>query len=218
MCCATSPRPPTRSPSQSWCGSASTAESAATLAIRAGDPAGLGFYIDHHRVHVGSDDTAADMAYTAWAADLDAGRDSILLAPTNDIVDTLNARARLDRLAAADPKTLHGNEIILSDRLAASPGDLIRTRRNARWLRIGRNDYVRNGYRYQIIETGDDGSIKARHLGSGTMVRLPARLRQKARHPGLRGHHRLRARTHRRARLPHRRRRQPSPANCFTSP
>ena len=62
-----------------------------------------------------ADDTAADMAYTAWAADLDAGRDAILLAPTNDIVDTLNARARLDRLAAADPKTLHGNEIILSD-------------------------------------------------------------------------------------------------------
>ncbi len=152
----------------------STAESAATLAIRAGDPSGLGFYIDHHRVHVGSDDTAADMAYTAWAADLDAGKDSILLAPTNDIVDTLNARARLDRLAAADPKTLHGKEIILSDKLAASPGDLIRTRRNARRIHVGRKDYVRNGYRYQIIETNDDGSIKARHLGSGTMVRLPA--------------------------------------------
>jgi conjugative relaxase-like TrwC/TraI family protein len=152
----------------------STAESAATLAIRAGDPSGLGFYIDHHRVHVGSDDTAADMAYTAWAADLDAGKNSILLAPTNDIVDTLNARARLDRLAAAGPKTLHGKEIILSDKLAASPGDLIRTRRNARRIHIGRKDYVRNGYRYQIIETNDDGSIKARHLGSGTMVRLPA--------------------------------------------
>jgi conjugative relaxase-like TrwC/TraI family protein len=152
----------------------STAESAATLAIRAGDPSGLGFYIDHHRVHVGSDDTAADMAYTAWAADLDAGKDSILLAPTNDIVDTLNARARLDRLAAADPKTLHGKEIILSDKLAASPGDLIRTRSNARRIHIGRKDYVRNGYRYQIIETNDDGSIKARHLGSRTLVRLPA--------------------------------------------
>ena len=58
--------------------------------------------------------------------------------------------------------------------MAASPGDLIRTRRNARRIHIGRKDYVRNGYRYQIIETGDDGSIKARHLGSGTMVRLPA--------------------------------------------
>ncbi|MGH3968281.1 MAG: AAA family ATPase, partial [Mycobacterium sp.] len=58
---------------------ASTAEAAATGAIRKGDPSGLGFYVDHHRVHVGADETAADMAYTAWAADLDAGRDSILL-------------------------------------------------------------------------------------------------------------------------------------------
>ncbi|HSS23787.1 MAG TPA: MobF family relaxase [Mycobacterium sp.] len=153
----------------------STAESAATLAIRDGDPSGLGFYIDHHRVHVGADQTAADMAYTAWAADLDAGRDAILLAPTNDIVDTLNARARFDRLAAADPATLQGREITLSDRLAASPGDLIRTRRNARWLRFSRTDYVRNGYRFQILETHQNGSIKARHLGSGKTVRLPAK-------------------------------------------
>lgn len=152
----------------------STAESAATLAIRAGDTAGLGFYIDNHRVHVGSDDTAADLAYNAWAADLDAGKDSILLAPTNDIVDTLNARARLDRLAAADPNSLRGNDIVLSDNLAASPGDLIRTRRNARRIRIGRTDYVRNGYRYQIIKTNKNGSIKAKHLGTGAMVHLPA--------------------------------------------
>lgn len=151
----------------------STAESAATLAIRRGDPSGLGFYIDHQRVHVGADQTAADMAYTAWAADLDAGRDAILLAPTNDIVDTLNARARLDRLAAADPKTLRGHEITLSDRLTASPGDLIRTRRNARWLRLSPTDYVRNGYRFQILETHQNGSIKARHLGSGQTMRLP---------------------------------------------
>ncbi|MCA4761179.1 relaxase domain-containing protein [Mycobacterium sp. SMC-2] len=153
---------------------AHTAEGAATLAIRAGDPSGLGFYIDHHRVHVGADETAADMAYTSWTADLDAGRDSILLAPTNDIVDALNTRARLDRLAAADPETLRGHEIVLSDRLAASPGDLIRTRRNARWLRLGRNDYVRNGYRFQIIETAQHGNITARHLGTGKLVRLPA--------------------------------------------
>ncbi|WP_232066822.1 MobF family relaxase [Mycobacterium parmense] len=152
----------------------STAESAATLAIRRGDPSGLGFYIDHQRVHVGADQTAADMAYTAWAADLDAGRDSLLLAPTNAIVDTLNARARLDRLAAADPATRRGHEITLSDRLAASPGDLIRTRRNARRLRLSPTDYVRNGYRFQILEIHRNGSIKARHLGSGQTVRLPA--------------------------------------------
>ncbi|WP_234904085.1 AAA family ATPase [Mycolicibacterium frederiksbergense] len=46
----------------------SAAEAAAGLALHDADPAGIGFYIDHHRVHVGTDDTAADMAYRAWRA------------------------------------------------------------------------------------------------------------------------------------------------------
>ena len=37
-------------------------ESAASLAIRAGDPTGIAFYIDNGRVHVGADQTAQDMA------------------------------------------------------------------------------------------------------------------------------------------------------------
>ena len=73
-------------------------ESAASLAMREGDPAGIAYYIDHRRVHVGADQNAADMAYAAWAADIAAGRDSILLAPTNEQVAELNERARLDRL------------------------------------------------------------------------------------------------------------------------
>ena len=80
----------------------SPAEAAAGLALHDADPAGIGFYIDHHRIHVGTDETAADMAYQAWRADLAAGADSILLAPTNDVINDLNARARTDRLAA-DP-------------------------------------------------------------------------------------------------------------------
>ncbi|OBJ93004.1 exonuclease V subunit alpha [Mycobacterium sp. 1245852.3] len=151
----------------------STAESAATLAIRNGDPSGLGFYIDHHRVHVGAQDTAADMAYTAWAADLAAGRDSLLLAPTNDIVDALNARARLDRLAADTGRGV-GREVMLSDGLAASAGDVIRSRENARGLRLGRTDYVRNGYRYTVHRVRADGSVVATHLGSGQRITLPA--------------------------------------------
>lgn len=151
---------------------ASTAESAATLAIRNGDPSGLGFYIDHQRVHVGADQTAADMAYTAWAADRSAGRDSLLLAPTNDIVDTLNARARLDRLAVDNARV--GREVVLSDGLAASAGDVIRSRENARGLRLGRTDYVRNGYRYTIQRVRSDGSVIATHLDSGQRLTLPA--------------------------------------------
>ena len=51
----------------------------------------------------------------------------MLLAPTNAIVDDLNARARRDRLADANTDP-HGREVILADHLAASAGDIIRTR------------------------------------------------------------------------------------------
>ncbi|OBH30402.1 MobF family relaxase [Mycobacterium sp. E1319] len=156
------------------------AEAAASLAIRAGDPAGIGFYIDHHRVHVGADATAADMAYTAWAADRAAGRDSILLAPTNDLVAQLNERARLDRLTAT-PNPSGGPDsaatVTLADGLTASAGDWVATRKNARWLRTTTHGaWVKNGHRWVIRAVHDDGSITVVPLrGPATPVRLPAR-------------------------------------------
>lgn len=151
----------------------SPAEAAAGLALHDADPAGIGFYIDHHRIHVGTDETAADMAYQAWRADLAAGADSILLAPTNDVINELNARARADRLAA-DPEAARAATVVLADQLHASVGDTIRTRKNNRRITIGRNDFVRNGYRYTITEVLTDGGVKARHLRSGRIVTLPA--------------------------------------------
>lgn len=151
----------------------SESEAAATLALRAGDPAGLGFYIDAHRVHVGADSTAADMAYNAWRVDIKAGRDSLLLAPTNPAVDELNARARRDRITDAGI-TYIGRETTLSDGLAASAGDIIKTRKNNRHLAIGRTDFVRNGYRYTIDRVRADGSLMVTHMGTGTKLKLPA--------------------------------------------
>ena len=152
-------------------------EGAASLALRAGDPSGIGFYIDHGRVHVGADETAADMAFQAWLADQRAGRDTLLLAPTNAIVDELNVRARSARLAAlaqADPQWRPGRETVLSDQLAASAGDIIRTRDNARWLRLSATDYVRNGYTYEVLDVGADGSLRVRHIGTDREITLPA--------------------------------------------
>lgn len=160
------------------------AEAAASLAMRAGDPAGIGFYIDHHRVHVGADATAADLAYTAWAADRAAGRDSILLAPTNDLVAQLNERARLDRLThtpnspASNPHDPHSAATVtLADGLTASAGDWVATRKNARWLRTTTHGaWVKNGHRWIIRTVHDDGSITVVPLrGPATPVRLPAR-------------------------------------------
>lgn len=151
------------------------AQSAASLAIRDGDPAGIAYYIDHRRVHVGADQTAADMAYQAWADDIAAGHRSVLLAPTNELVAELNERARLDRLRAANAKP--SRTVTLSDGLAASAGDWIITRKNARWLQLPNGAWIKNGHRYEIRSVKRDGSIIVAPLGAGpraTTMRLPA--------------------------------------------
>ena len=67
--------------------------------------------------------TVADHAYRAWSADRAAGLDSVMLAPTRDLVSTLNVRARTDRLAASETKV--GRQITLGDGNQASAGDVI---------------------------------------------------------------------------------------------
>lgn len=151
---------------------ADPAESAASLALREGDPAAIGYYIDQARVQVGVLGDVAERAYQAWAADTATGLDSVLLAPTRDMVRALNARARTDRLAATTGPT--GPVVVLSDGLSASAGDVITTRRNNYRLRISTTDHVRNGYRWRVREVHPDGRITAAHIGSGRRVTLPA--------------------------------------------
>ncbi|WP_406279052.1 MobF family relaxase [Nocardia sp. NBC_00881] len=155
---------------------ASTAEATASLQLREGDPAALGWYLDNSRVHAGHQDATHDDAYTAWVTDHLAGRDSIMLAPTHEVVTALNARARADRIARDSGEV--GAERVLADGLAASVGDTIRTCRNNPRLRLGARDWVRNGYTWTITAVHDDGSLTATHLRSGgkqgECVRLPA--------------------------------------------
>jgi hypothetical protein len=157
---------------------ADQAEAAASLALREGDPAALGYLLDHDRVHVGAEATAADLAYRGWRADRDAGRDTVLLAPTNDTVAALNARARHDRLIAAAVKDDVGaageQEVLLADGLNASVGDLVCSRRNARQLSLTGSDYVRNGYRWIVEDITAAGDVAVRHQGSGRRITLPA--------------------------------------------
>ena len=148
------------------------AEAAATLALRTGDPASLGFYLDNGRVHVGDEATVADHAYQAWSTDRAAGLDSVMLAPTRDLVSTLNRRARADRLAALDGKP--GREVRLADGNLASPGDPIITRRNDRELVITATDWVKNGDRWTITKVQRDGALRARHHGTRRTITLPA--------------------------------------------
>jgi conjugative relaxase-like TrwC/TraI family protein len=152
------------------------AEGAASLALRVGDPTGIAFYLDHHRVHVGADHVAADMAYTAWAEALSQGRDALLIAPTNDLVAELNERARLDRLRR-EPPAANARTVTLADGCTASVGDWILTRSNARWLHLPDGGWVKNGHRWTITDIDDDGTLTVtRHTtDANKAVRLPAR-------------------------------------------
>ena len=146
------------------------AEAAATLGLRSGDVAALGFYADHRRIHVGDLAAAVEDAYAAWRADRVAGRESLLLAPTRELVRELNERARIDRLSDADA----GPEVTLGDGTLASRGDLIVTRHNERRLCYGRGNWVRNGDRWRLVDVHPDGSVLARSLRNTALRELPA--------------------------------------------
>jgi hypothetical protein len=71
-----------------------SAEAAASLMLRDGDPIALNFYLDHGRVHVGDLAKITDDAFAAWVQDRSARLDAIMLAPTRELVAELNRRAR----------------------------------------------------------------------------------------------------------------------------
>jgi conjugative relaxase-like TrwC/TraI family protein len=146
------------------------AEAAASLALREGKPEALTFYLDHGRVHVGDIAKTAEDAFTAWLSDRSAGLDTIILAPTRELVAQLNRRARAHRLDHCAATAA----VSLADGNWASLGDVIITRRNDRRLRLAANDWVKNGDRWTITHIGKQGDLTVRHNRSHLTVRLPS--------------------------------------------
>ena len=146
------------------------AEAGASLALRDGNPEALGFYLDHNRVHVGDLTTITNQLFNAWQTDRQAGQDSIMLAPTKDLVAELNTRARNHRLN----NTVPTRQIVLADGLQASVGDVIITRTNNRRLPVTATDWVKNGDRWTITNITDQGHIQAVHTRHHHPVLLPA--------------------------------------------
>jgi conjugative relaxase-like TrwC/TraI family protein len=144
-------------------------EAAATFLLREGKPEALDFYLDHGRVHVGYIATTTHDAFAAWVSDRAAGLDTIMIAPTRKLVAELNRQARAHLLGSHPP----GSEVRLADGNQASVGDVIITRSNDRRLRLGANDWVKNGDRWTITHVGQRGDLTVRHNRSHRTVRLP---------------------------------------------
>ncbi|ROR53399.1 DNA primase catalytic core [Luteococcus japonicus] len=146
------------------------AEAAASLALRQGDTAAIGFYLDNDRVHVGDLATVTDNAFTTWTHDKAAGRDAIMLAPTRDLVAELNHRAQTHHLG---PHAT-GPSAALADGNHARIGDIVITRRNDRRLSTSRTDWVKNGDRWHVMAIHPDGSLSVQHHQSRRRVTVPA--------------------------------------------
>ena len=145
-------------------------EREASLALRAGDAAVLGVYRSQDRLHpCPSGDQALDDLFSHWTRARGEGQDALMLARTRLDVEALNTRARTAALAAGQitgPVTSAGER-------DWQGGDLLRTRRNNRFLPVG-DGHVRNGDRYRVLGPGPEQGLIVEDLtGRGRTV-LPA--------------------------------------------
>lgn len=147
-------------------------EGAATLQLRRGDTECLGWYLDNNRVCAVPATGMADAVYEAWIRDTGQGKKSLMLAHANTVVDELNGRARQDMITQGRVDSTAS--VVLRSGLEASAGDVVVTRLNERTLRTTGTDWVKNGDRWTVIATVQDGALRVKHQELGREVTLPA--------------------------------------------
>lgn len=143
------------------------AEGEASLSLRDGDRAALGFYLDNDRVHVGDVASSLDDVFAAWSRERAGGRDCLMLAPTRELVRELNLRAQASR-------SVVGGSVGLADGCSAHGGDVVISRRNDRRLGVSGTDWVKNGDRWIVTDVRADGALSVRHASSRLHATLPA--------------------------------------------
>jgi len=139
-----------------------TPEAAATLAVRDGRVEAIGFYLDNQRIHVGDLSTIAEHIFAAWQHDRSKELDSIMLAPTRELVAQLNLKS--PRPPTRRQKSNADAEVSLADGNQACVDELIITCRNDRQLRLTATDWVQNGDRWIVQAISDGGDLDVQHL------------------------------------------------------
>jgi conjugative relaxase-like TrwC/TraI family protein len=142
-------------------------ERAASLLLRAGNPAALRGYLDHDRVHAATtSDQAIDAVMRQWTAAVSDGKRVLLMARSRRDVDTLNSHARQHLI---DVGVVHG-PVLFDGEQEWRAGDQLRATRNNRAISIG-DGYLRNGEHFTVLARAGDGLL-VEHT-SGTRITLP---------------------------------------------
>lgn len=151
-------------------------EAAATLALRepplVGDDKPFDWYKDQGRVVAGESDVMVEQVFTAWRDDTTAGKQSIMIASTNETVGKLNDLAQAHAMERGHVRPEHGS-MRLHNEARAHVGDVIVTRQNARRLTVNSGqDFVKNGDLWRVVGL-EDGMLTVQHLEHGGKVTLP---------------------------------------------
>ena len=153
-------------------------EAAATLSLRepplVGTDKPFEWYKDNNRVVAGDADAMIEDVFRKYSADVTAGKQSIMIAATNETVTRLNDLAQAHAIEHGQVSTDAG-AVALHNSSRAHVGDTIVTRKNARRLIVNSGqDFVKNGDLWRVTDLHDDGRITAQHTGHGGKVTLPA--------------------------------------------
>lgn len=152
-------------------------EAAATLALRepplVGADAPFDWYKDQGRVVAGESDVMIEQVFTAWREDTTAGKQSIMIASTNETVGKLNDLAQAHAMERGHVHPEHGS-VRLHNEARAHVGDVVVTRQNARRLAVNSGqDFVKNGDLWRVAQVHDNGAMTVQHLEHGGKVTLP---------------------------------------------
>ncbi|WP_264888412.1 MobF family relaxase [Dietzia sp. NCCP-2495] len=153
-----------------------TAQAAASIAIRSGEASALDFHASKGWIHGGGRDEMIPAVVDDHFADVEAGRDGIVLASTTEIVRELNTQIQNRHRDSGAAKTRR--IVDLADELTAGRGDIVVTRSNNGSLRTKGGtrpgSRVQNGDRWRVEKVGKDGSLTVRHLRHRGRVTLDA--------------------------------------------
>nr|WP_269929318.1 MobF family relaxase [Kocuria massiliensis] len=152
-------------------------EAAASLALREpparGEDQPFDWYLKEGRVKAGGHKPMVQAVFADWVADTEAGKLSLMMAPTNTTVAELNelAQARAIRNGAVDAS----QTVTTHHDVSIHPGDRVLTRNNNRRLGLnGGKDFVKNCDLWNVLIVHDDGRLTVQHENHHGKITLPA--------------------------------------------
>lgn len=150
-------------------------EKAASIDLRLGEESCLKFYFSKNRIKIVPKEEILQTVVNAFLEDQKAGKESLVVALTNEEVDNLNQVIRDYYISTGSVDT--DSTVILSRGEEASPGDYVIARKNEKFDPVVHKTggSVYNGERFRIEEIEPDGSLRVTSVDPNSLVAyLPA--------------------------------------------